>query len=1652
MTNATQANVSQPAPAFPIRPVLSPKDIPLTPMFISDPGWPSSLTLDLQSSNWAEWSRRLELLAYRQGLSSWLDGTLSCPDPITDSKICWVWWTNDGSLRSFILQHVSHLDYDIADKFPTAHLAYSALRRRHEQLGTHAQAHLMKQIMDTQFVPGTPLIETAAKINQLHQSFVKCGTPDFDKMHCAWLVNAASQHYRTLQSALQALTRDPACTAHTILARLQDEDDLYRRRPSNNLQHDTQSVALLARTENPLRNSQCTNCKRTGHTIDFCVRQGGKMAGRTIEEARTAVARKFPRRNSGTPNSGHSANLATATSTTTNTSNATTSTASTPNAGPSTNAPGNITINGITYAFVPVTASSTTPNTSKQASPAPTSVHIDSGEPWEALIAFDDAEQMPTNYALATDNATVESLDATPFILDTGATCHISPVRTDFRDLSTIPPRAIKGLGNSSVFATAMGTIDVLLPSGMMLSLFDALYIPSSRVRLLSVLNLNRHNNVTTHFDSKSCWMTDISGSTIATGTLLKSRNLYILPQLPRSRAQLEPRMPPEQVFVSQVVPDVKTWHRRLGHCNIQTVINMARSRVADDMPIDLSTIPAKCVACVLGKQVRTPIPKIRENPKSTEKLDRVYIDLCGPMSSPSRTENRYCMNVIDDYSSFSWTFPLKSKDDAILVLLAWHKAAENQCDSKLRSIVTDNGELVNYITKAWCDKYGIAHYTTAPYTSLQNGKVERLHRTIFHRARAMRIACKAPDDLWDEFCLTAGYLTNRVSTSALNGKTPFELWFGRRPSFSHLREIGCSAYSLIHDQPKLYERSTPCILIGYTHQSKAYRLWDPEKNRVFNSFHVTFIEHLDSEPRPYRPGKVLNNQADTVNEDMPPPPSKQTPPSDPPPSPPKTVDPPVYPPISAPLLNHASTALQQPSASNAVSPPNPPSNPNTITSIPTNTPSLPTLPSTTTIQSQIPPSPSEHRIPPIIIPARPPPHTTQNENSIQQHEQRTSNDIPTILPPTTETELTIPTTLRRSSRIPVPTSHNPLSDPRLAAAVADSTAAAARRKATRATPAPPTDDLATALLAEFSPLRDTHELLPVSQVDLPLSLDEVLAALSTGNIEPCPESDDEPSWAAALASPEREFWIAGGREELQSLKDLNVFVLVPRSDLPRGHCPLKGKLVCKRKRDSAGNVVRYKVRYVAKGYAQQYGVHYDKTAAPTTRLESFRALLHLGACLDWDIQQFDVKTAFLHGILPDSESMFLEQPPGFEEPGKEGWVMRLMKSIYGMKQASRVWNITFDTAVREWGFTRLPCEWCVYRRQSPTGTIVFAVHVDDIISIASSPDENKRFLSLLTSRWDISALGPAKFALGIALSRDRTTRTISLSQSAMIDRLLEKFGLVDARPADTPMATGLRLERPDKSAPVDPVVTEWCSRTPYRELIGSLMYIAIGTRPDIAFAVSKLATFLDCFRSEHWEAGVRVLRYLKGTRSLTLVLGGTLPPSLSGYSDSDYANCPTTSRSVSGYVFNLGTGAISWCSRKQRTVADSSCYAEYIALHEASHEAVFLRQLLDGVGFQPTMPTPLLCDNVAATTIAEDHVWHSRIKHIRVKYHHIRKLVATGDLKISRCHSAANVADILTKPLPKADFGRLRHSLGLRFSDSDLGLAVQEEFASAHT
>src|SRR5882757_8557067 len=235
-----------------------------------------------------------------------------------------------------------------------------------------------------------------------------------------------------------------------------------------------------------------------------------------------------------------------------------------------------------------------------------------------------------------------------------------------------------------------------------------------------------------------------------------------------------------------------------------------------------------------------------------------------------------------------------------------------------------------------------------------------------------------------------------------------------------------------------------------------------------------------------------------------------------------------------------------------------------------------------------------------------------------------------------------------------------------------------------------------------------------------------------------------------------------------------------------------------------------------------------------------------------------------------------MEKTKGFEEKGEgdkeDEWIWELRRGLYGMKQSGRIWNKTMHDAMVSWGFTRLSCESCIYHRKSDTGTIICAIHVDDFLSISDSTAENERFKAQMRSIWKISSAGEAKYCVGIAITRDRSSKSVSLSQTALIDKVIHQFGQQDAFPANSPMDPGLKLRRPDRKTIPDHDQDQ-LNKLPYRSLVGCLIYLSVGTRPDISYAVQQLSQFLDSYSYSHWNAAIRVVRYLKGSRDLKLRL-----------------------------------------------------------------------------------------------------------------------------------------------------------------------------------
>lgn len=507
-------------------------------------------------------------------------------------------------------------------------------------------------------------------------------------------------------------------------------------------------------------------------------------------------------------------------------------------------------------------------------------------------------------------------------------------------------------------------------------------------------------------------------------------------------------------------------------------------------------------------------------------------------------------------------------------------------------------------------------------------------------------------------------------------------------------------------------------------------------------------------------------------------------------------------------------------------------------------------------------------------------------------------------------------------------------------------------------------------------------------------------------------EIDGDPTTVKeALARPDRALWQKAMDDELQSLKENQTWTLV---DLPRDKKPIQCKWVFKIKRDSDGKISKYKARLVAKGFTQVRGVDYNETYSPVVRSSTLRLLFSLAVEYDWDIDQWDVTTAFLYGKL--KEDIYMLQPVGAITKGQETKVCKLKRSLYGLKQASNAWFNELDREMLSLGFTQSKIEPCLYQKllgDRDRDRIVIVIYVDDIFIFCSDihKKEKEKLKTELLKKFKVKDLGHARHVLGMRLRRDENN--IYLDQEQYVINVLKDFEMTDCKPVNTPMETGIRLEKASDSD----------NRLPYQNLIGCLNYLAQNSRPDIAHAVSVLSQFNNCYDEIHYKCAKRVLRYLKGTSDFALTFRKSGKLELLGYVDADWGGSYDR-KSFTGLMFILGENLITWESRKQRCVALSSTEAEYIGLSQASKEAIYLRSLLNSITNNTcAKPVVIYNDNQSAHHIARNKMNHNRTKHIDIRFHFIREAILNESVEVTYVSSQDMLADMLTKSLPGPKF-----------------------------
>lgn len=447
------------------------------------------------------------------------------------------------------------------------------------------------------------------------------------------------------------------------------------------------------------------------------------------------------------------------------------------------------------------------------------------------------------------------------------------------------------------------------------------------------------------------------------------------------------------------------------------------------------------------------------------------------------------------------------------------------------------------------------------------------------------------------------------------------------------------------------------------------------------------------------------------------------------------------------------------------------------------------------------------------------------------------------------------------------------------------------------------------------------------------------------------------------------------------------------------------------------GTLERYKARWVVRGFRQRSGVDFTDTFAPVVKPGTIRTVLQLAVSHAWPVHQMDVSNAFLHGHL--AEQVYCQQPTGFIDATHPDLVCLLSRSLYGLKQAPRAWYQRIAAFLQQLGFraTRSDASLFVYHQGHATAYLL--LYVDDIILTASLVELLRQLTARLSTEFAIKDLGPLHYFLGIEVVRH--TDGFFLHQQKYAHELLERAGMLNCKPVPMPIDTKAKVSALDGLPAADAAF--------YRSIVGALKYLTL-TRPDLQYAVQQVCFHMHSPRDSHWNLVKRILRYIRGTMVLGLTLSASSSTDLVAYSDADWAGCPDTRRSTSGYCVYLGPSLISWSSKRQPTVSRSSAEAEYRAVANTVAECSWLRQLLQELHLDVPKATIVYCDNVSAVYLSANPVHHRRTKHIELDIHFVREQLALGRVRVLHVPTAQQFADVMTKGLPTTTFEEFRSSL----------------------
>jgi Reverse transcriptase (RNA-dependent DNA polymerase)/Integrase core domain len=1077
-------------------------------------------------------------------------------------------------------------------------------------------------------------------------------------------------------------------------------------------------------------------------------------------------------------------------------------------------------------------------------------------------------------------------------------------------------PISILLADGSSLSTKGRGDVFIEIPQGKA-KLGQTILCPELTSNLLSIPKLDDNGFATVFFNQSmvvlpSIQITDLLAS-LADQIIMRGKKVGKLYQV---KLEVTDGSVPNDSALALLasVPkrSLNDWHLAFNHLNV-TDLKRLPNMVAGLVPSNNTA--CDCVACLVGKSTVQPFPT------STRIVTRpgelISSDWWGPVASASHDGCQYFLSFVDHFSSKSWVYPFTSPAEIVQLTKDFLMMVKNFTNRHVTTLRMDRGpSFTSGGLKDFMRANGIHAEFANVDTPQQNGKAERLNRTLLDDVRCMLAHSGLPVEYWEEALRNANY-TRNFSPAAKKTVVPNEGWTGVKPNVSHLKVFGSVCYPHIPKSvqiSKLLPRASSALFVGYDEETKSYRCIDPSTSRLVLSSSVRFPT-VQVWPR-YVRSRFAEEQVDR----------------------------------------------------------------------------------------RIAPEGEEYH------PVDDDDHGTDSDNDDSTNDDASFYSVDDDVPAAIDDDVEI---LPRADDVVVDVE---IPDPGVPDHIVEvvrlplpgSEGGGASRQPTGMRLLPPSprrlDISPTNIIGPSEAGRRTRS----SGATALLSTSKVLLATDP----PC-------HWGDVRGRSDSEEWYAAAEKEWAGLLSRDFGTLVVR---PPSAQVLGSRWVFTRKASGDG-----KARWVIRGDQQKVDPVSESqmTYAPVAENASFKVLCGIVASENLLFDQIDVTQAFL---LADIEGdVYVHQPAGFVVRGKEKLVYKLNRSVYGLREAPRLWNQELDKFLRSQGLKPSSVDPCIYFKSTPKGKLYLLCHVDDMPIAATDRGELDQLKTALHKKFGIKDLGAVGRFTSYQVERDENTLT--LFQHDYVAEVLDMARMSDCTPTKSPGEHFKLLS--SAGCPTTVEDSKFMSTVPYRSIIGALLHLSTRTRPDIAQYVSILTRYSANPGRSHWEAAKSLLRYLKGTSRAGLVYRRGASLTLIGYADSDFAN-EEKCRSTTGYCFFLGGACVSWKSKLQTTVTTSSTEAETVALYQTASESIWLRYLLSDLGYSQSAPTTLYADNQGAIRYCHTKESHSRMKHINIDVHFTREKINDGSISVIYVPSAANVADGLTKPLKTTPFMTFFDRLGL--------------------